>query len=71
MKVLAAPGTKCPMEHQPRKYITDTVPVEVPETAHYVRRLRDGSLIRATAPPQAAPAQTAAPSGAPSQQGGK
>jgi hypothetical protein len=64
MKVLAAPGTRCPMEGQPRKYITDKAAVEVTETAHYLRRLRDGSLIRATA---AAPAQMFPAQGVPAQ----
>lgn len=73
MKVLAAPGTRCPMEGQPRKYITDSAPVEVPETAYYHRRLRDGSIVRATgaAPQQAAPAQAPASAGAAAPQGGK
>jgi hypothetical protein len=60
------------MEGQPRKYITDKAAVEVEETAHYLRRLRDGSIIRAAdaAPVQAAPIQAAAaPAAAP--QGGK
>ncbi len=46
MKVIAAKGLRCPMEGQPRKYITDSVAVEVPESAYYGRRLRDGSLVR-------------------------
>jgi len=44
MKVQAAPGTKCPMEGNPRKYITDAVPVDVPESAYYKRLVGDGSL---------------------------
>ncbi|MDA8170319.1 MAG: hypothetical protein M0Z48_00620 [Nitrospiraceae bacterium] len=54
MKVLAAKGTKCPMERQPRKYILDTPPdgetgFEVPEAVYYLRLLRDGSLVPAPA----------------------
>ncbi len=46
MKVLAAPGTKCPMEGNPRKYIGDAEPAaEVPESAYYKRLVGDGSLV--------------------------
>jgi hypothetical protein len=45
MKVLAAPGTRCPMEGNPRKYIGDAEPAEVPESAYYKRLVGDGSLI--------------------------
>lgn len=44
MKVIAPPGLKCPMEGRPRDYITDEVPVTVPETAYYLRLVADGSL---------------------------
>lgn len=44
MKVIASKGMRCPMEGQPRKYITDAKAVEVPDTAYYRRRLKDGSL---------------------------
>jgi hypothetical protein len=53
MLVKAAPGTKCPREGSPKKYITDS-PENVPETTYYLRRIRDGSLARADAAPQAA-----------------
>jgi len=43
--VMAALGTKCPKEQFPRDYITDSVPVNVPYTAYYRRRIADGSLI--------------------------
>ena len=46
MKVIAAKGMKCPMERRWRSYITDSEPVEVPETAYYTRLVRDGSLVR-------------------------
>ena len=47
MKVLAAKGLKCPMEGRPRSYITDSEPVEVPESCYYGRLIRTGSLVRA------------------------
>lgn len=47
MKVMAAPGTQCPKEDKPRSYITDTVAVDVPETAYYLRLIADGSLVLA------------------------
>lgn len=46
MKVIAAPGTQCPMEDNPRQYITDTEAVEVPESTYYTRLVIDGSLIQ-------------------------
>lgn len=45
MKVIAKKGTKCPMEHNPREYIYDNVPVEVPNTMYYQRLLFEGSLV--------------------------
>jgi hypothetical protein len=45
MKVTAAPGTQCPKEGKPREYITDSVPVEVPDSAYYRRLVSDGSLV--------------------------
>jgi hypothetical protein len=47
MFVIARAGTKCPMEGNPRKYITDNQTVEVPDTAYYRRLVTDGSLITA------------------------
>ena len=47
MKVISAPGTQCPMEDNPRKYIADSEAVEVPDTAYYVRLIIDGSLVPA------------------------
>ncbi len=55
MKVIAPPGARCPMEHEPRRYITDDEAARVPATAYYRRLLRDGSLIianEATGPDQ-------------------
>jgi hypothetical protein len=47
MKVKAAPGQRCPMEHKPRSYIDDNpAGVEVAESAYYLRLIADGSLIR-------------------------
>lgn len=45
MKVQAAPGAKCPKEGRPREYITDNTPVEVPDSAYYLRLVADGSLV--------------------------
>jgi len=50
MNVKAAPGTKCPMEGAPRKYITDAEAVDVPYTAYYIRRMADGSLVAGAGP---------------------
>jgi hypothetical protein len=33
------------MEGKPKTYITDGDPVEVPETAYYVRLIAEGSLL--------------------------
>jgi len=44
MKVKAKTGLSCPMEGQPRKYITADKPVEVPASAYYLRLIADGSL---------------------------
>ena len=49
MKVLAAPGTRCPMEGDPRKYIGDAEPAEVPDSSYYKRLVLDGSLTIAPA----------------------
>jgi hypothetical protein len=46
MKVKAALGLKCPMEGNPREYITDDPKgVAVPDTSYYQRLLDDGSLV--------------------------
>ena len=49
MEVIAAKGLRCPMEGKPRSYITDSTPVDVPESAYYRSLVRDGSLVRAQA----------------------
>ena len=54
MLVTATPGLKVPREDKPRVYITEAAPVEVPESAYYLRRLAEGDLVRAeVAPPKA------------------
>lgn len=45
MKVVAAQGLQVPMEDKPREYIAGE-PVEVPESAYYLRRLADGDLLK-------------------------
>jgi len=45
MNVIAAPGTKCPMEGKPREYIMDAAGTDVPETTYYQRLILDGSLV--------------------------
>lgn len=47
MLVKAAPGLKVPMEEKPHDYITDAAPLDVPETAYYMRRVTDGDLVSA------------------------
>lgn len=47
IKVKALPGARCPMEHDPRRYITDAAPVEVPQSLYYLRLLDEGSLVPA------------------------
>jgi hypothetical protein len=46
MLVKAAPGLKCPKEENPRDYITDVDPADVPESAYYRRLVDDGSLLQ-------------------------
>ncbi len=54
MLVRSAPGTRCPMENKPRKYISDSTPVEVPNSTFYKRLIRDGSLVPVVAQPPTA-----------------
>lgn len=54
MLVIAAPGLKVPKEGKPRDYITDADPVEVSESAYYLRRITDGDLIETAEPAPAA-----------------
>ena len=46
MRVMAAPGTKCPKEGKPREYITDSTAEEVPDSTYYRRLVADGSLVK-------------------------
>jgi|DewCreStandDraft_5_1066085.scaffolds.fasta_scaffold03034_16 hypothetical protein len=45
MKVVAKKGTRCPKENNPREYIDDTHPVDVPESIYYQRLVQEGSLV--------------------------
>lgn len=47
MLVISKPGTKTPKEGRPHEYITDDVPVDVPNTSYYRRLKNDGSLVSA------------------------
>jgi len=47
MIVKAFPGTRCPMEQDHRKYITDSEAIDVPGSTYYKRLVRDGSLVPA------------------------
>lgn len=49
MLVIANAGLRVPKEGQPREYIDDQTPVDVPATAYYQRLLADGSLAEARA----------------------
>lgn len=51
MLVKSRPGTRTPIEGNPKKYITDTEPVEVDPTGYYKRLIEDGSLVDASAAP--------------------
>jgi len=51
MKVQAKTGTRCPMESNPRQYITDTA-ADVPETTYYRRLLEEGSLVAVPETPE-------------------
>ena len=48
---VARSGIKVPKENSPREYITDSVPVDVPDTFYYQKQIADGDLID---PPAAA-----------------
>jgi len=57
MKVKAIEGSRCPMEGNPRKYITDSEAVEVPATSYYQRLVTEGSLVEEAAAAEKAPAK--------------
>lgn len=44
LTVKSVPGILVPMEDKPRSYITDTEPVDVPDSSYYQRRISDGDL---------------------------
>ncbi|MDN8050320.1 hypothetical protein QZN20_23895 [Burkholderia multivorans] len=46
MKVIAKTGLRVPKEGAPRKYITDSEAVVVPDSVYYMRRVMDGDLVR-------------------------
>lgn len=48
LKVKARAGIRVPREDNPRRYIEDE-PVDVPESAYYLRRLYEGDLVNADA----------------------
>lgn len=50
IKVIARQGIQVPVEGRPDRYITDKEAVDVPETAYWLRRLRDGDLLLYTGP---------------------
>lgn len=54
MRVQAAPGIKVPREDDPRKFITDSEPVELEMTGYYIRRMSDGDLVEVPADSKAA-----------------
>ncbi|RQZ74800.1 MULTISPECIES: DUF2635 domain-containing protein [Burkholderia] len=58
MKVIAKAGLRVPVQGKPRKYIAGPDPVEVPETAYYLRRVSDGDLLLQDAEPAATSAPT-------------
>lgn len=63
MLVQAKKGARCPKERKNREYITDREPVDVPESAYYLRLIADGSLVEIAKtsgeqpPPEPPPAQ--------------
>ena len=50
MYVKSAPGSRCPMEQNPREYISDTEASDIPDTTYYRRLVDDGSLIETAKP---------------------
>ncbi|AUU93005.1 hypothetical protein C2U55_16845 [Enterobacteriaceae bacterium ENNIH3] len=53
MKVKARAGVRVPREDNPRRYIEEE-PVEVPESAYYLRRLSDNDLVNVAGAPETA-----------------
>lgn len=49
LRVKAAAGQRCPLEHKPREYINDNpAGAEVADSAYYRRLIADGSLLVVT-----------------------
>ncbi|WP_405424316.1 DUF2635 domain-containing protein [Pantoea stewartii] len=46
MKVKANTGVLVPREDNPRRYVSDTEALDVPESSYYLRRIADGDLLR-------------------------
>lgn len=46
MKVKANTGVLVPREDNPRRYVSDTEALDVPESTYYLRRIADGDLLR-------------------------
>ncbi|MGC8341850.1 DUF2635 domain-containing protein [Pantoea ananatis] len=46
MKVKANTGVLVSREDNPRRYVSDTEALEVPESTYYLRRIADGDLLR-------------------------
>ena len=63
--VKAAPGVRVPQEGMPRRYITEAVPVTVPDSAYYRRRIADGDLALTDPAPEVAAAPAITPKTAP------
>lgn len=59
IKVIARQGIQVPVEGRPDRYITDKEAVDVPETAYWLRRLRDGDLLLYTEPAKSAVTEAA------------
>lgn len=52
IEVQARPGLVVPMERDPRRHIGSGGPVRVEDSPYYRRRLADGDLLPAGAPPK-------------------
>lgn len=59
IKVIARQGIQVPVEGRPDRYITDKEAVDVPQTAYWLRRLRDGDLLLYTEPAKSAATEAA------------
>lgn len=48
LQIKAAPGLKVPMQNTPRRYINDSVAINVDDSAYYRRQIALGDLIKVT-----------------------